>query len=350
MSTLSLVAKICSSNMCAITVGNAPTEHKGPSAVFTEDNGSILEIETPLVPLSHVSRNELYIETFIQPETVNNPVLCKIEDTMFTWELLGHPFVGDYIDLGAYWIKITAENLDLCNFEGAKIKGEHAGLIKEYEPSSGGNIPQRTALSVTDEAVVFQNSNEARLEHTPDGDVTWLWYGNNLGTPTFDGTKVTAARSGTSVLKCSYDTFLPADDALEIDETFDNTNDPQVQGDPMVVPGERISLWWKIAGVDNYEEVAHAFIHTCLLTGGRITAISGDYGDPDITYSVRIEGTVYNGVKSSDFREYAVNEWVYIMKPLESGAASCGREEGCKGEDYSGGGVIIPIHITGVSP
>lgn len=401
MSTLELTAKICADKLCAITVGNVPSEHTGPSELSTRDNGDSLEIETPLVPIAHVpvtvlsirneevqfldsstsvlkhtpngeviwlwwgkylgtpifaGRNitaenrgtsvlrctydanipvrEMFVETYIQPEGVTSLALCKIEDSMFTWELLGHPFVGVYGDLGAYWIKITAENIDLCNFEGAKIKGEFAGTIKEYLPTSGGLIPTRTALSVTDEEVSFINSNKASLEHTPDGDVTWLWKGNYLGTPRFDGKNITSERRGTSVLKCSYDTFLPADDALEIADSFDNTNDPQIQGDPLVVPGERISLWWKIGGVDNYEEVAHAFIHTCLLTGGRVEAISGDYGDPSITYSVRIEGNIHEEIKPSDFREYTVGEWVYIMKAGASGAGDCGREAGCKGGDY----------------
>lgn len=284
MSNLELTAKICSDKVCAVTVGNDPTEHEGPSLLSTEDNGSTLEIEIPLVPLSHVPRNEMFIEAYTQPEGIVYPQLCRADSVSFSWELLGHPLVGVYGDLGAYWIKIIAENLDICNFEGAQIRGEHAGIIKSYVPTSGGVIPT-------------------------------------------DGS-----------------------DPLTIETTFDNTNDPQIQGDPMIVPGERISLWWKIGTNGNYQEVAHVFIHTCLLTGGRVMAISGDYGGISITYSVRIEGTIYEGVTSSDFREYTVGEWVYLMKPTEYGALNCGRELGCEGEEYSGGGVIIPIHITGVSP
>lgn len=293
----------------------------------------------------------MFVEVCIQPEEVLNPALCMVTDSSFTYEILGHPLVGTYFDLGAYWIKITALNPSICNFEGAKILGEFVGLIASYVPTFGGEVPVPTEIEVTEEIVVFKNTDKAVLEYTPKDveAIEWFWYGPNLGSPIFDGKNIKVGRNGRSTLKCSYIGVIPAESALDIDATFDNTNSPQVQGDPLVVPGERISLWWKVGPNGDYQEVAHDYIHTCLLTGGTVTAVSGDYGDSDVSYSVRIEGTVYIGVKSTDFREYVVGEWVYILKPDEVGASSCGRAEGCEGSDYSGGGVIVPIHITGVN-
>ena len=350
MSILELTTYLCADDLCVITTGDVPTEHDGPTALTAEDDGSTLEVETPLIPLTAIQRHEMYVETFMQPTEIEYPHLCRLDSTYLTWELLGHPFIGIYSDLGAYWIEITAKNPSICGFEGAQIRGEHVGVIKTYTPSTtGGEIPTRVSQDISQEDVSFIGTSTAILAYLPNGDVSWEWFGNDLGIPVFDGVDITVPVRGTSILRCSYTTLLQAEDVLNIDSTFDNTNDPQIQGDPMVIPGERISLWWKISKSDEYQEIAYDYIHTCCLTGGRVISLSR-ICDSIPTYTVFIEGAVHNNIISSDFREYEEGEWVYILKPSESGCPSCDRTSGCKGSAYSEGGIIIPIHITGVSP
>jgi len=97
-----------------------------------------------------------------------------------------------------------------------------------------------------------------------------------------------------------------------------------------VVPGDAINctwyMWNRVIG-DEVETVSGGFAYfsTDILTGGRITAVNGEYGSEDITYTVRSEGSYITCV-SSDFVEYSVDDWVIIQKsgnlilPLQIGS------------------------------
>lgn len=82
-----------------------------------------------------------------------------------------------------------------------------------------------------------------------------------------------------------------------------------------VVPGERIRLEWLFSNTEIQEKplVDEKWFFTHCFTGGKVTAVNGSYGDPNITYSVELEGLEKECVPS-DFVEYAVSDWVFVAK------------------------------------
>jgi len=82
-----------------------------------------------------------------------------------------------------------------------------------------------------------------------------------------------------------------------------------------VVPGDRLNITWFMwdGGKEESIYVAHLYFSTQRLTGGLVTAVNGDYGSADITYTVDAEGVSITCV-SSDFVEYAVDDWVIVQK------------------------------------
>lgn len=113
-----------------------------------------------------------------------------------------------------------------------------------------------------------------------------------------------------------------------------------------IVPGEAISLknyFWD--GQNATEEFVDAeWLCTCCFTGGEVKAINGDYGDTDITYTVGIQG-VNRTCVPSDFVEYEVGDWVFVLAP-NSTCAECGRKENCKeGCEESSNYMILPMKV-----
>ena len=100
-----------------------------------------------------------------------------------------------------------------------------------------------------------------------------------------------------------------------------------------VVPGDRINCTWYMwdrvgEEIDeNIEAIScgEAYFSTDALTGGLVTAVNGEYGSEDITYTVEIAGEEATCV-SSDFVEYAIDDWVIVQKsgnlilPLQIGS------------------------------
>jgi len=54
--------------------------------------------------------------------------------------------------------------------------------------------------------------------------------------------------------------------------------------------------------------------NTAAVIGGKIIAVNGDYGNSLISYTVQIMGVNYGPVKSTDFAEWEVNDWVFLTK------------------------------------
>jgi uncharacterized protein YkwD len=90
------------------------------------------------------------------------------------------------------------------------------------------------------------------------------------------------------------------------------------------VPGDFLQLYWIMnnSEVTSLASVAGAYYHTPAITGGEVTAIHGDYGDTTIYYTVRIQGVEKECVPS-DFAEYEVGDWVYVLKTLNPDAKQC---------------------------
>lgn len=81
------------------------------------------------------------------------------------------------------------------------------------------------------------------------------------------------------------------------------------------VPGDIINSSWYFSNTITTHLILAAFSYwtTDALTGGSIIAVNGSYGDEDITYTVNLEGG-YTICKSSDFVEYAVDDWVVVQR------------------------------------
>lgn len=82
-----------------------------------------------------------------------------------------------------------------------------------------------------------------------------------------------------------------------------------------IVPGERIRLEWFFSNTETQEKalVDEKWFFTHCFTGGKVTAVNGDYGDLNITYNVELEGLEKECVPS-DFVEYAIGDWVFVAK------------------------------------
>ena len=120
-----------------------------------------------------------------------------------------------------------------------------------------------------------------------------------------------------------------------------------------IVPGELIALkyyFWD--GQNSTEEfVDGEWFCTCCFSGGEVKVINGDYGDIDITYTVQIQG-VERVCVPSDFVEYEVGDWVFVLIP-NSTCSECGRKEACREGCEGGSGdkfIILPLKVGNYGP
>lgn len=137
----------------------------------------------------------------------------------------------------------------------------------------------------------------------------------------------------------------------DFDDVFSGGNISSIDKDQLV-PGEQIAMYYKFRTQEELQIVATDYIHSCCITGGYIIAVNGSYGDEAITYDVNIEGTVYTDLVPSDFYEYQVGDFVFVLKPSSNSCGECERGESCSGEDYDdydndgGIGILLPIKIS----
>lgn len=139
------------------------------------------------------------------------------------------------------------------------------------------------------------------------------------------------------------------DGILQYDPGYEHEHQ-QIQN--QIVPGEDVQLFaylYPSSGSELEQRwIGHVWWGTNYLSGGFVTAVNGDYGSEDITYSVDIMGKVCT-VVPSDFVEYAVGDWVFATN---LGAVGNGCEwqddevETGISENTSDGWVILPIKIS----
>lgn len=98
----------------------------------------------------------------------------------------------------------------------------------------------------------------------------------------------------------------------------------------IIVPGMKIAVFHNFFDGTHMKEVAAGATYwcTCCFTGGKIVQISGEYGDPDISYIVEIEDQ-YIECKSTDFAQYEVGDWVFVQKASQQ-CEQTERNVGCK--------------------
>lgn len=120
-----------------------------------------------------------------------------------------------------------------------------------------------------------------------------------------------------------------------------------------IVPGEDVVLHtWLRPTTGEVKKLwsGHVWWGTNCISGGKVKAINGDYGNEDITYTVNIMGTDRT-VVSSDFVEYAVDDWVFVMNVDSIGHCEWEEDDGWIdetgiSEQVGEGWVIIPIKIS----
>ena len=119
----------------------------------------------------------------------------------------------------------------------------------------------------------------------------------------------------------------------------------------VIVPGESIELRWAYWDSQHTEiiPVDAKWFCACCFTGGKVKSVNGDYGSVSITYTVEIQG-VNRICVSSDFVEYAVDDWVFVLVP-SSDCSECGRKTACKeGCEQSSDYMILPLRIGDYGP
>ncbi len=115
---------------------------------------------------------------------------------------------------------------------------------------------------------------------------------------------------------------IPEDKAdvclLVTDKTIKN---PQT----LFVPGELLQLSWnlKINGLSFSNVVAGKYFATPAITGGEIKAVRGE--GVNIIYYIDLQGSILP-CAPTDFADYSIGEWVYVLKQGRSSATECERQ------------------------
>lgn len=136
----------------------------------------------------------------------------------------------------------------------------------------------------------------------------------------------------------------------------EETEHQQIQN--QIVPGEDVKLFaylYPLSGSELEQRwIGHVWWGTDYLSGGFITAVNGDYGSEDITYSIGIMGMT-RSVVPSDFIEYAVGDWVFVTHLGSIGTECEWKQDAGTGEwedetgiseDVSDDWVILPVKIS----
>ncbi len=84
----------------------------------------------------------------------------------------------------------------------------------------------------------------------------------------------------------------------------------------VVVPGMAIHAEHQFSNGQNIVIKVPSIVWytTAAIIGGTIVSVNGDYGDPALTYTVKIFGGNHAGIKSTDFAEWEVGDWVFLTK------------------------------------
>lgn len=127
--------------------------------------------------------------------------------------------------------------------------------------------------------------------------------------------------------RCNTELEIGSDVTYPKSEVFNSGSHLSVDISDLTVPGELLRLRWCFDNTISYLAVivASVYFNTPAVTGGEVTEVVGDYGDPDIRYKVDVEGTEFTCL-SSDFAEYAVGDWVYLLRTNAPTASTCERE------------------------
>jgi len=341
---LRIVAKVCNTKLGGIDmdiypidlgryafgdIGGAvgsPRSPEGPTQIGKEESGSQIYLNAPLCPEGYTQGGQLNPIVFLQPSTVTYPEMCNVG---LSYEILGKENVSPYLlSGGAFYARFTAEFNKLCGVLEAAAVGEFCGVIFDYFEYDSG-IPEEICIDAPDgttEFVLIEKNENVRVRYSRVWQVLSKRYYYILS---IDGEWKKVNKQA-----CATEDEFILNDGLY--------NDYGSEGFPMVVPGEKVTLMVKTRNMGaERQPLTHTYFHTCALTGGRILAINDmglDMPTTFLTYTVEVEGVAYV-VRPSDYYQYNIGDWVYIMKPNSSVALDFDRTEGCTGEDFS----AIPV-------
>jgi hypothetical protein len=345
VSVLNLEAFLCPSKICAMEIQAYPivcsrdidgniVSAEGSAEIEYDNTDTDLNIAACLSSLTVLQKTALNFTVKLQPEGVTFPELCA---GSLEYSIRGRSNVLPYYTLGAHFVQFTVTLGDnLCGLQGIKITGAFCGDMYEYLPV-GDTIPLQVCVESTTGEMEYVLIEENEIVHPRYSRFTdpmtgdYVYHINNNG-----------------IYKKILAQDCTTQDVIEIESNL--TTEEGDQGYPPVVPGEEVAVFIKTLNNNNiYQLVDRDYFHTCCLTGGYIVSIQSS-SNPRLTmYTVLIEGKTCSGIYSTDFKEYTIGDWVYVLKISESSAYTCNKEAGCVGDEFSSG-IIFPLHITGAAP
>ena len=124
--------------------------------------------------------------------------------------------------------------------------------------------------------------------------------------------------------------------------------DVHYEEQPNLIPGGNIALWWsvKIEGAVYQQLMAERYFSTPLMTGAKIISRNGEDDSIHKTYTVETEGGTYSGVMPTDFAQYDIGSWVYLLKQGGPGDLY-ERRNTYDDEDGSGSIRLAPLNFSG---
>lgn len=139
-----------------------------------------------------------------------------------------------------------------------------------------------------------------------------------------------------------YIIFYPGDGG-QIPENKDDVLHAPKESDKAVtqntiVPGMKLQLVHNYDGVPGILDTEPIYWCTTCISGGTVELVEGEYGSTDISYKVNVCGETVTCLPT-DFVEYAVGDWVFVIKQGEGGDA---RDTDCSSD---GTYFIAPLKV-----
>jgi|GEM_PF-6664021 len=137
---------------------------------------------------------------------------------------------------------------------------------------------------------------------------------------------------------------------VEIDGEPHSSEKIETQNIP--IPGCELELSYEFTNGQNLWQdiVDSTYWCSACFTGGFVTAVHGDYGNTEISYSVNIMGDIRT-CRPSDFVPYNVGDWVFVAYlSIDCAELSrTGSKKACDQEKVTDIGIIMPLRIGGYS-
>lgn len=128
-------------------------------------------------------------------------------------------------------------------------------------------------------------------------------------------------------------------------------NDVTYESQPSISPGESLQVYWEMK-IQNqtFELLMREFwFKTPMATGGIIKSVSNQF-EIDQTWEVEVEGVVVSGVPSTDFAQYGIGSFVYLLKQEEEEAGMYMRDQAYNGDEENFTVRLVPIDFKGLLP